>query len=195
MIYFHGSKIGGIKLIEPHESIHGRSYVYLSSNKVVACFYTVNAIEVFFERENWPKPDHFEPWFPYGFSHDGIPVLEEYYPNATRETYSGRKGFIYSCETEENLANPTNIPCAVTSEKALRVVDEECVLDIYEALCAFEKQGQLIIKKFEDASSQQLQVMDQLVIDEIQKYHLDLIPENPYSLFLKAKFPHLFSTP
>lgn len=192
MIYFHGSKTGGIRSIIPHESLHGQPLVYLSSNFVVACFYTVNAIEAFFERNSPSRQTHFEPFFPYGFSPEGIPVLDEYYPNATKETYFGKKGFLYSCEIEETLGNSTNISCAVTSEKAIPVKDVQSYPDMYETLCALERKKQLIINRYEEYTMKQLQKIDEIVLGEIERNRLYDNPENAYSVFLRAKFPHLF---
>lgn len=79
MILFHGSKTGGIKILEPHQADHDRPYIYLTTIDVVAAFYLCNAVQ---------KPYY---WFPYGFENGNmdIPVYNELYPDALREVSEG----------------------------------------------------------------------------------------------------------
>jgi len=45
---------------------------------------------------------------PYGFSKDRILVLQEYYPNASEETYKGVSAYVYSVDdTAEVTASST----------------------------------------------------------------------------------------
>jgi hypothetical protein len=78
---YHGTSIGGLRSLKPHQADHDQPYIYLSLLKAVASFYMVNAVE---------RPYY---WFPYGFTELGIPIYEELYPNALKEISANRLGF------------------------------------------------------------------------------------------------------
>ena len=91
MQLFHGSRTGGIKVLEPRQADHDRPYVYTTTNRIVALLYLCNAVE---------KPYY---WFPYGFNKDGVPVYHELYPNALREVSEGISGCpVSKCTPIEN---------------------------------------------------------------------------------------------
>jgi hypothetical protein len=76
MIYYHGSPVGDLIELKPNVSNHKEAFVYFSSNRIVAMFYTV-----------WNN------WYPYGFSKiDKSPIYFEYYPNGFMDIYSGKSG-------------------------------------------------------------------------------------------------------
>lgn len=109
---YHGSKKGGLTILKPCLSSHNKELVYLTTNEAVACIYTVNAVESLYKSKGLSHGAPFSPWYPYGFDKDKTPLLEEYYPNATRLTYEGRQGYIYLCEKPQDLGNATEIFCA-----------------------------------------------------------------------------------
>ena len=63
MQLFHGSRTGGIKVLEPRQADHDRPYVYTTTNRIVALLYLCNAVE---------KPYY---WFPYGFPAGASPPM------------------------------------------------------------------------------------------------------------------------
>lgn len=81
--YYNGSKTSGIRKLIPNYSLHGQKYVYLATRFEVALIYTANAIESFYDGNDFDKPDKFQPWYSYGFNKDKVPVIEEYYSAAT----------------------------------------------------------------------------------------------------------------
>lgn len=62
-MYYHGSSTKGLKVLLPYKSEHKKSYIYFSSNPIVAAFYMVHKVK---------RPHN---WFPYGFSQSGIPTI------------------------------------------------------------------------------------------------------------------------
>ena len=60
--------------------------------------YLSNAIEKFCKETNFKYDGIYSKWGPYSFTKDGRLQLEEYYPNATFETYKGVDAYIYYIE-------------------------------------------------------------------------------------------------
>lgn len=138
-MFYHGSSVGDLAELVPFISEHGKPYIYFTTNPVVALFYTVKAVE---------KPYS---WFPYGFK-DGIPVYTEYYPEALADVYKGRKGYIYEFEKIENAENPTEINCACVCSSAIKTEKVTEISHVYEKLLEHEKNGELIIERYETLS-------------------------------------------
>ena len=84
MILFHGSRISGIKTLQPRQADHDQPYIY--------AFYLCNALQ---------KPYY---WFPYGFENGNmdVPIYNELYPDALREVSEGVHGYIYKVNVKEN---------------------------------------------------------------------------------------------
>lgn len=191
MIY-HGSKTPYIKKLIPRKSLHGEEYVYLTTNIAVALIYTVNAIESYYDSMGIAKPTMFQPWYSYGFTKEKVPCVEEYYPNATIETYKGKSGYIYICKEPSNYSNPTNIHCALTTSEKVEVLEEIFIPDVYEKMLEFEKQGILIINRYEDNTKKKNLFIESMIVEDIKKYDLIENKSNDYSVFLRCKFPQLF---
>ncbi|MDC7242883.1 MAG: hypothetical protein PQJ44_02755 [Sphaerochaetaceae bacterium] len=191
-MYYHGSKTSGIKELQPNFSMHGEKYVYLTTNRAVALVYTVNAIERFYEDNKLEKPEEFQPWYSYGFDKEKLPVFDEYYPNAVKETYKGKSGFIYICEEPKDFSNPTNIYCAIVTKSSVKTIKEEYIEDVYEEILKLEKQGLCKIRRFEEAKEKYLNKIESYIKEDIEKYNLNEDVNHNYGVFLRAKFPHLF---
>jgi hypothetical protein len=192
IMYYHGSKTGGIRTLIPTQSLHGRDYVYLTSDRNVALIYTVDAIESFYEAHGLLKPPSFHPWYSYGFDGNHALFLDEYYPDATRETYAGKSGYIYRCDKPKESCNPTGIFCVLCSEQAVETLDECYVDDVYEELLKLERAGAIRIHRFEDMGKESLEFIYDLIRQDILNYGLRDKSENDYAVFLHAKFPFLF---
>lgn len=179
-MYYHGSSAKDLEMLFPHLSEHKKPYIYFATNPVVASFYMVHIVE---------RPYN---WFTYGFSQSGIPIYIEYYPNAMADVYSGKTGYLYECSRVEAIQNPTNINCAYTCEKNVPI--DKCTefKDIYENLLEFEKQGKLIIQRYETLNSKMLSFINMTVQSEIKENSLKNRPDLSYSLFLKSHFPDVW---
>ena len=76
MTLYHGSPMGGLTQLMPFLSEHNKSYIYFSTNPVVALLYAVKPV---------PKPFSF---YPYGFGNNGEVVYSEYFKNAFETIYN-----------------------------------------------------------------------------------------------------------
>lgn len=119
-----------------------------------------------------------------------MPRIEEYYPNAIKETYVGKSGYTYTCKEPKEYTNPTNIYCAVVTKEE---VDVEYIEDVYQKILEYEKEGILEIKRYGDTSREYIKRIEGYLIDDIEKYNLRNSLDNNYAIFLKAKFPRLFN--
>ena len=172
MIYFHGSPIGNIKTLQPNVSNHKEAFVYFSSNRSVALLYTV--------RKNW---------YPYGFSGENrIVEYTEYYPNALADIYAKKTGYVYEYDGEGIIENPTNIYCAYVSRLPVSTTNEEVIEDVLLEILKLEKQGLMIIKKYEDLSEEEHKAKSKMILREIEDENL-VEKNNDYARFVQEKFP------
>ncbi len=192
LFYYHGSKTKNIEILKPSMSIHGDDYVYLTTSKAVALIYTVNAIEVYFKQNYLECNQKFQPWYSYGFDENQIPVIEEYYPNATYETYHNQSGYIYICEKPKTYSNPTNIHNAIVTKEHVKIIDSIFIPDIYDEILKLEKDGVIKIKRYENMTDSYLSHIYNMIRTDIDKYQLIENPNHNYTIFLKAKLPFLF---
>lgn len=178
MTLFHGSPTGNLKELVPTVSEHGKPYVYLSTNPVVALFYAAKPVE---------KPYS---WYPYGFDGE-TPVYTEYYENALYDVYGGRSGYLYECESNV-VQNPTKINCALTAENPVKVTRCTEISDLYEHFLLLEKQGKLKIKRFFELSEGDISFIENYLSDLILKNDLRFAIDGSMSCFIKRNFPHLW---
>lgn len=179
---YHASQRSGIKILEPRISNHGKPLVYLSQKRENVLVYLSNAIEKHCIKNGFAHEGVYTKWGPYGFNGEGVLVLDEYYPNASQETYEGVSGYIYSVyETGDPM---DDIPYAFVSSKPVEVQDCEFVADAYAALLQAAEQGKIIMKSYADNSPQKLAWIEKTVREEYEN------PSNTdeYRYFLKCKF-------
>lgn len=180
MILYHGSRTGGIEILEPRVADHGQPYIYLSTLEVVAALYLCNAVE---------RPYY---WFPYGFRRGlpNVPVYDELYPNALREVSEGIRGYIYRTEVSEDQVLPfNNIPCARLSVQPIRIDGVVEVSDAYALLRDYEIQGKLIIGRYEDKSQRELEWYYRTIQNYMREKQMHLTPDCSYARFVQRKFP------
>ena len=85
-MYYHASQTGGIQTLLPRVSNHKIPLVYFSTKRENTLVYLSNAIEKYCLETGYPHSGPWKKWGSYGFTKDGVLRLEEYYPNATKET-------------------------------------------------------------------------------------------------------------
>lgn len=183
-MFYHASPIRGLKILTPHASNHGRPLVYMSSKRENVLVYLSNAVEKFCRETGIMHIGAYYKWASYGFNSDSILILEEYYPDATIDTYKGVSGFIYTAEPE-NYTSQADIPFSVTTECPVKITGCEEVPDAYDAVMSAADSGGIILRKYEQNSKDKLDWIRKSVITEYKK--AEKRPE--YRAFLKAKFP------
>lgn len=180
MTLYHGSPTDGLTQLMPSLSEHNKSYIYFSTNPVVALLYAVKPV---------PKPFSF---YPYGFGNNGEVVYSEYFKNAFETIYKGKTGYIYECDNVTEVENPTHICCAYTVTKPVKINKVTEIADCFEQFKGYEKQGLFRIKAFEDISANEMKIVYEDFEKYIHTYDLKNNPDNEMSIFIKTNFPQIW---
>ena len=182
-LLYHASPVPHLTELTPHVSNHGKPLVYLSDRRESGLVYLSNPVERHCKRTGFPHEGPFYKFASYGFSPEGLPVLEEYYPDAFADTFAGVSGWIYRAESE-NCAPLDGIPGAFVSETPVKVVGREFVPDAYEAILQAEREGLVLLRRYRDHSPEKLRWIAEMVKKESQ--NAEKHPD--YQNFLQAKF-------
>ena len=183
-MYYHASNIAGITELRPNISNHKRSLVYFSEKRENCLVYLSNAVEKYCKEIGFQHEGSYYKWASYGFSKERILVLEEYWPNAIEETYTGMAGYIYSAEKVPQMESRKDIPFAVASTVCVPVQNCEYVPDAYEALKEAAGKGLITIRRYSEMSEQTMTWLKRCIKSEYTK--AEEFPE--YRVFLEAKF-------
>lgn len=186
-MYYHASQFGKIKYLKPSVSKHKESLVYFSNKRENILVYLSNAIKKYCIETGFKYDGKYTPWGPYSFGKDGILELEEYYPNATYETYKGVSGYIYSVEDIPDIKKLDDIPFVFTSSNEVKVDNIEYIEDAYDEIIKASNEGKIRIVKYEDLSEKKLKWLREIV----KKEYDDLDSGVEYKYFLKNKFDFL----
>lgn len=183
-MYYHASNIAGITELRPNTSNHKRPLVYFTEKRENSLVYLSNAVEKYCKKIGFQHEGSYYKWASYGFSKEGILVLEEYWPNAIEETYVGVSGYIYSTEEIPDKEPLKDIPFAIASTVCVPVQNCEYVPDAYQALKEAADKGLIKIRKYSEMSEQTRAWLKRCIKSEYAK--AEEFPE--YGVFLKAKF-------
>lgn len=182
-MYYHASPTAGIQVLEPRVSNHGVPLVYFSQKRENVLPYLSNAVEKYCRDTGFTHSGKWTKWGPYGFK-NGILELQEYYPNALRETYQGVSGYIYYARSIQEAGRDIAIPDAAASSLPVPVDGAEFVPDAYEAILAAERSGSILIARYEDLSDK----MHAWIRETIRKEYDDGAEQPEYRYFLGHKF-------
>lgn len=188
-MYYHASGISGITLLVPSISNHNKSLIYFSQKRENVLVYLSNAIEKYCKETGFIHSGKWHKWASYGFESDGILRIDEYYPNALKETYQGVSGYIYCADDVFINENVVNISNVVTTERPVPVADVEFIKDAYSEIIKAEKSGLIRIRRYEDMSEKMLKWIENTIKNEYAQAE----NEPDYRYFLKEKFDFLHS--
>lgn len=184
-MFYHASSIENIKILEPRISNHNIPLIYFSTKRENVLVYLSNAIEKFCKEKNFSYTGVWQKWGSYGYK-DKILVLEEYYPNATEETYKGVSGFIYNCENiEDEKSLDIKIPFAHITSKPVSVSGIEFIKDAYEELLLAEKNKKIKIIRYEEFIKERKNWLSNIIKEEYKNAE----NHKEYKFFLENKFP------
>ena len=186
-MFYHASPVKGIKILEPRISNHNEPFIYFSKKRENVLVYLSNAVEKYCKETGFVHAGKWTKWGSYGFNKDGIQRVEEYYPNALKDTYQGVSGYIYSAEEIEAADFPLEIPDAAVSDKPTLVTHCEFVPDAYEAILEAERAGLITILRYEENSQAQLEWIQRTVPKEYE----NAVNQPEYRHFLEGKFPFI----
>ena len=149
--------------------------------------YLSNAIEKYCRETGFAYDGSWHKWGPYGFTAEGIQRLDEYYPNALENTYKGVSGYIYSAEEITDSGFQVQIPDAAVSSRPVPVTGVEFVPDAYEAILQAEKDGLIVIRRYEEMTDKMKAWSERTIREEYQS-----AADHPeYRHFLRGCFPDI----
>jgi hypothetical protein len=174
MLYYHGSSVGGLKVLTPQATFYEKKpYVYLSTSEIVATFYIL--------KRNYM-------WYVYSFTPEGIVQIIESFQGHLTEFYGNLQGYLYTCEGDFAVSNPTGIQVGRVCENPVAVKDCVYIENGLDKLHEYEAAGRLIIHRWENQTAEQHAANKKMVLGAIKK--LDLRAEkHPLSAFVKEKSP------
>ena len=187
IMYYHASPIGGLKELVPSVSDHGIPLIYFSTKRENVLVYLSNAIKKYCEETGFEYSGIWKKWGPYGFTEDGKLCLQEYYPDAIKQTYKGVSGYIYSSKTIKNSGFELNIPDAATSSIRTVIDGVEYIPDAYDEILGAEEAGLITIQRYEELSGKMKEWIKKTIKDEYDK-----ASDHPeYRHFLKGNFGYI----
>ncbi len=184
---YHASSVYNITALKPMISNHGTPLVYFSDRRENVLVYLSNAVERYCTNMGFNYNGIWHKWGPYGFTDDGRLQLQEYYPNALKETYLGVKGCIYSVIENKSVTAMTDIPHAYISSEPVSVNCCEIIEDAYSEIIKEYKRGSIDILSYDNLSDK----MHQWIKITIKKEYDDNLSHPEYRYFLKNKFTFL----
>lgn len=179
---YHASPVKDIKTLTPHVSNHKKPLIYFSSKPENTLVYLSNAIEKCCKEKGFAHTGAYAKWGPYGFNKEGILTLDEYYPDATTDTYRGVQGYIYTAEENGLVKSFGEIPFAFISEIPIEVKGVFFIPDAYEAITQAVKEGKIILTEYRCNSPKKLEWIEKTVREEYEA------ASDEYKFFLKQKF-------
>lgn len=182
-MYYHASNIGGLKVLKPHISNHGKSLVYFSSKRENILVYLSNAVEKHIKDKHNRALKKYEKWASYGITEDGRVRIEEYYPNAMIETFKGASGYIYSVNNIADAKPLRGIKDVYITQDEVAVDGCEYVADAYEEMIKAEQQGKIVIERFETITDKKREWIEKTIINEYNN-----TDNEDYKEFLLDKF-------
>ena len=188
-MYYHASRTGALKQLEPRISNHGIPLVYFSKKRENVLVYLSNAIEKYCRETGFSYDGRWEKWGPYGFDEHGILRLEEYYPDALEKTYRGVSGYIYGVDRIAEADFELQIPDAAASSIPVDIDTAEFVPDAYEAIMRAEREGLITIMRYEDMPEKVRKRNEKTMLEEYER----AVDHPEYRHFLKGNFPDLFA--
>lgn len=181
MKLYHGSTTGDIRILEPRLADHGKPYLYLTTLREVAAIYLT---------DGGARPCY---WFPYGYTKDERAVYYELWPGAIEERARGRSGWIYEVDAKEDSLLPlSSNPKARLSTGPLAVADAEYVPDVYDWFLEAERQGRMVLQRYEQFTPEQLRWWHEDILAEAREKHVLAQPEQPFARLVREKFPQVW---
>ncbi len=174
-MYYHCSPIGGLTLLQPGKPRHfdKDARVYMTTSLPMALMYGVRNFE-----------------YTYGYTKEGQIYFEEYYPDALRLLYAGKSASLYECAPE--VTETTRIPNEIVSSQPVRILREIRIPDVMEALLEQQRQGALIIRRYEELSPAMKAWIFRAELDEIKKRNLLHVP-GPMAEYMKRCYPEVWA--
>ena len=183
-IFYHASQTAGIKILEPRVSNQNIPLIYFSSKRENTLVYLSNAVEKYCRETGFTYDGIWSKWGSYGFTKEGILRLEEYYPNATEETYKGVSAYIYHTSLLTDAKQMEDIPYAYTSDHPVETEGCEYIADAYDAIMEAVQERKITLLKYEDMSDK----MRGMIARSVAEEYKNATDHPEYQYFLREKF-------
>lgn len=182
-MYYHASNIKNLKVLKPHVSSHGNPWVYFSTKPENVLIYLCNAVEKHIKQKHNRALKQYIKWASYGICADGRVRIEEYYKNATEETFKGVSGYIYKVNQLKNLQPLNGIKDVFVTNEEVVVDDCYFISDAYEEILKAEQEGIILIERFEDITEKKRNWIEKTILNEYKNTN-----NEDYKEFLIDKF-------
>lgn len=181
MLLYHGSSIGNLQTLKPFIADHGKPYVYFSTNETAACFHAANIVD---------RPYY---WYPYGYDPTGKIIYTELYTGAFQEAYSGKRGYLYTCDLpEETLLRFPSNPNARLSSAAVPVAKMEEIEDLYAWFLLRERENKLIVQRYDSLTPEAQSCWYGKILEDLREAD-EKAGANALSVFIRQKLPAVWS--
>lgn len=157
MKLYHVSTVPNLKVLEPHISTHGKSYVYATPNLEFSLFF--GGIESARDFDGI-----------YGIK-KGMPFFYEAYTGALKRRFNGAKCYVYEVDPSSFEENKTSFKGEVVSEKPVKVINCKVVNNVYQYLLELNKNSKIQLHFFEDTEEYKKMIHDHIV-DRIVKLNI-----------------------
>ena len=150
---YHVSPTPGLRVLEPRVSTHGQAWVYAIANRVTGLLFGARQDDFDFciSEEN------------------GVPVLAECYPGALENCYAGKSCTVYEVAEEGFLSGRTGWSPEWVSPAPAPVLAEMPVPDLLAELLRAEKDGSLVIRRYEDTAAYR-RFVSRHVVDRLVRF-------------------------
>ncbi len=183
-VLYHASPIPGIEVLQPRVSNHGTPQMYFSEKRENVLVYLSNAVEKFCKENGFRHQGIWKKWASYGFTPSGQLHIEEYYPNALKDTYCGVKAYIYAVIQEEAMKPMADIPGAYICVKEVPVYSSEVIENAYSEIIHAEKEGLLLITRYGELPERRLAWIRKTMAEEYR----NSVNYPEYRYFIEKKF-------
>lgn len=185
-MFYHASNKKDLKILKPHVSMHGKSWVYFSTKIENVLVYLSNAVEKHIQQKHNRPLKQYQKWASYGITSDGRVRIEEYYQNATEDTFKGVSGYIYMASEVKNSEPLRGIKDVFVTKDQTKVDGCLFIKDAYEELLKAEKEGKIEIERFEKLTEKKKAVIEGMILKEYANTN-----NQDYKEFLIDKFDWL----
>lgn len=144
MIAYHGSihtNLTELRIFAKNGATLADPKVYMTTDKTHAALYI------------WDKPYY---WFTYGFDESGKLEYQEYFKDALKYFYQGKRGSIYTCEGDFENSESAGIRNLVTSKTAVPVKSQKIIEDAFEYILNAESESKIKITRFEELTEKRI---------------------------------------
>lgn len=166
MKYYHGSPFDNLTTLKPQNK---GGKVFVSTDKTIAVWYCVKKVLYQYDWDN----------------KNNVMVIKEFCPNMIKKIFLGRKGFVYSCNLDENFPLTKETNTVFSSKKAIPINQKQEIADVYGAIKYLESCGKIKIIEYNQLSNKEKERIKSFVQNNLA-FIVDWIKEEK-NLSLKEK--------